>query len=293
MRDRLTREIFVTFDPRDATGVLEAALVKVAATEDAERKIERAVREGKIHRYLGNDWLAEAQGKGVITLDEAADLREAEALVAKVIAVDHFDADEITGRSAIGHNSRPAQAFEQPPHAAPQPGQAFDAPPPVVTRGAVPAGAAVMASQPPRPASSPDPKEDEEAPVEPSTPTLVPPPIPPAMEPDPEPVIPVPERDAQGSGAAYGEPGDHPVAHGPPIRPSGDAAPAPQSWGAPSELSQPASSVEPVSSSVAPPEPARQPPEPVRQSPEQGPEPAGPSGEEPPHRTGEGIHPAE
>ena len=45
-------------------------------------------------------------------------LRERERLVAKVIAVDHFDPDEITGKSAIGHNSRPANAFDKPPHAA-------------------------------------------------------------------------------------------------------------------------------------------------------------------------------
>jgi hypothetical protein len=129
LRDRLTREIFVTHDPADATGVLEAAMVKVIAAEDAERKIERAVREGKVRRYLGNDWLADAQAKGVITLDEMALLRETEGLVAKVIAVDHFDPDEITGKSAIGHNSRPAKAYEQPPHAAPRAEPAPSAPP--------------------------------------------------------------------------------------------------------------------------------------------------------------------
>jgi acyl-CoA dehydrogenase len=55
--------------------------------------------------------------KGILTQEEGAMLREREELVAKVIAVDHFDPDEITGKSAIGHNSRPANAFDKPPHA--------------------------------------------------------------------------------------------------------------------------------------------------------------------------------
>ncbi len=53
-----------------------------------------------------------------MTPAEGEALREREKLVAKVIAVDHFDPHEITGKSAIGHNSRPASAFEKPPHAA-------------------------------------------------------------------------------------------------------------------------------------------------------------------------------
>ena len=54
----------------------------------------------------------------IVTAQEGELLRERERLVAKVIAVDHFDPDEITGKSAIGHNSRPANAFDKPPHAA-------------------------------------------------------------------------------------------------------------------------------------------------------------------------------
>jgi acyl-CoA dehydrogenase len=118
VRDRLTREVFVSHDPNDATGVLEAAFIKVIETEEANHKLERAVRQGTVHRYLGNDFIAEAVQKGVVTAEEGEGLRERERLVAKVIAVDHFDPDEITGKSAIGHNSRPANAFDKPPHAA-------------------------------------------------------------------------------------------------------------------------------------------------------------------------------
>jgi acyl-CoA dehydrogenase len=116
-RDRLTRELYITRDPNDAQGVLELAFEKVIETEDANRKLERAVRDGTVRRVLGNDFIAEAVQKGILSADEGERMREREDLVAKVIAVDHFDPDEITGKSAIGHNSRPADAFDKPPHA--------------------------------------------------------------------------------------------------------------------------------------------------------------------------------
>jgi acyl-CoA dehydrogenase len=117
-RDRLTRELFVTRDRNDNIGVLELAFEKVIETEEVNRKLERAVRDGTVRRVLGNDFIGEAVRKGVLTETEGQALREREDLVAKVIAVDHFDPDEITGKSAIGHNSRPANAFEKPPHQA-------------------------------------------------------------------------------------------------------------------------------------------------------------------------------
>ncbi len=127
-RDRLTREIYVTRDPNDNLGILELAFEKVIATEEANRKLEHAVRNGTVHRFLGNDFITEAVTKGVVTAEEGEALRERERLVAKVIAVDHFDPDEITGKSAIGHNSRPASAFDKPPHAAgDQPGDEIQA----------------------------------------------------------------------------------------------------------------------------------------------------------------------
>jgi acyl-CoA dehydrogenase len=117
-RDRLTRDIFISRDPNEAGGVLEAAFAKVIETEEANHKLERAIRQGTVRRFLGNDFIGEAVQKGVVTPAEGEALRERESLVAKVIAVDHFDPHEITGKSAIGHNSRPASAFEKPPHAA-------------------------------------------------------------------------------------------------------------------------------------------------------------------------------
>ncbi len=107
VRDRLTRYIYVSRDPDDPTGLLEMALEKVVAAEAAERKLERAIREGKVRRYHGIDWIGEAQTQGVLTAAEAEQLREVERLTAKVIAVDHFDPTEVKPNYVnVGHNSR-------------------------------------------------------------------------------------------------------------------------------------------------------------------------------------------
>ena len=287
VRDRLTREIFVTHDPKDATGVLEAALIKVVEAEEADRKIERAVRDGKIRRFLGNDWLHDAQAKGIITMDEEALLRQTDELVARVIAVDHFDADEITGRSAIGHNSRPAQAFDQPPHLAPRPGTATT----------------TTASQPKPEPSTPEPDTE---PVEPSTPTLVPPPIPPSMEPDPEPVIPAPDQSAAAPEPAHvpppppepvpapvsAEPSPYspePLAEGEPVRPGVVPSSEERNWGSPPDMPPPITSTEPVSASSAPVEPGA----PQEQPSDNNQEPADQPDDQPPHRSGDGMHAAE
>lgn len=105
VRNRLTREIFVSTDPADPAGILEHTLPKVVAAEEAQRKIERAVRKGEIMRYHGRDWLGDAASKGIVTADEAALLKEVEDLTQRVIAVDHFDAEEVKPHYRILSNS--------------------------------------------------------------------------------------------------------------------------------------------------------------------------------------------
>lgn len=119
VRDRLTRHIFVSNDPNDHTGILEVTLKKVIASEEAEKKLEKAIRAGTIRRYHGIDWIGEAASKGVITESESQLLKEAEALVARVIAVDHFDPDDVLPHyKNLGHNSRAAPSVTAPAAAA-------------------------------------------------------------------------------------------------------------------------------------------------------------------------------
>jgi acyl-CoA dehydrogenase len=112
LRDRLTRHIYISTNPDDPTGLLEVTLLKVVAAEEAEKKLERAIRAGTVRRYHGIDWIADAAEKGVVTESEAQLLKEVEALTARVIAVDHFDPIELKpnygteSSGSLGHNSR-------------------------------------------------------------------------------------------------------------------------------------------------------------------------------------------
>jgi len=99
-RDRLTRHIYLTDDPRDRIGLLDYTLAKAVACEEADKKLERAIRKGEVKRFHGNDWLAEAEAKGVLTASEARALAELRDLVARVIAVDDFSPSELARRQS-------------------------------------------------------------------------------------------------------------------------------------------------------------------------------------------------
>jgi acyl-CoA dehydrogenase len=94
-RDRLTRDIFVSHDERDLTGVLEVALERATGLERAEKAIEKAVRSGRIHRHHRSDWLAEAVAQGIISAEDGARLRDFERLLARVVGVDDFAPDTV------------------------------------------------------------------------------------------------------------------------------------------------------------------------------------------------------
>jgi acyl-CoA dehydrogenase len=109
-RDRLTRDIFTSDDPGDRAGLLDYTLKRVVACEEADRKLERAIRKGEVRRFHGYDWIAEAEKKGVLTEQEAIDLAELRELVARVIAVDDFDPYQLgRGKQApeAGNSKRP------------------------------------------------------------------------------------------------------------------------------------------------------------------------------------------
>jgi acyl-CoA dehydrogenase len=99
-RDRLTRDIFISDDPSDRTGLLDYTLAKVVGCEEADKKLERAIRKGEVRRFHDNDWIAEAQAKGVLSEPEARSLAELRDLVARVIAVDDFAASELAREQA-------------------------------------------------------------------------------------------------------------------------------------------------------------------------------------------------
>ncbi len=110
VRDRLTRDVFISNSANDPTGLLEVTLPKVLAVRDVEKRIERAVRAGDIQRFHGRDWIGQAEDKGIITGEEALEMREVEDLVQRVIAVDHFAPEALRPNYAPDPAGAPAFA---------------------------------------------------------------------------------------------------------------------------------------------------------------------------------------
>jgi len=116
VRDRLTRDIYLSSDERDPQGILEVTMDKLIEAEPAERNVERALKAGLIRRTLDSNWLSDAEEKGIITAEEAKLLRETEELVFKVISVDHFNPEFITGPARTEDFGRtPPEATERTP----------------------------------------------------------------------------------------------------------------------------------------------------------------------------------
>jgi acyl-CoA dehydrogenase len=99
-RDRLTRDIFSSDDIDENIGLLEQTLQKSVACEAAEKKLERAIRKGEVKRFHDNDWIADAEAKGVLNAEEAHSLAELRDMVARVIAVDDFSAAELARKTS-------------------------------------------------------------------------------------------------------------------------------------------------------------------------------------------------
>ncbi|GJM01638.1 MAG: acyl-CoA dehydrogenase [Rhodomicrobium sp.] len=97
VRERLTHGVYISQDETDPTGILEVTMKEVVELAPVTKKLEKAIREGKIQRYHGNDWIGEATNEGILNNNEAERLRRLEKLTAKVIAVDQFEPAQIKG----------------------------------------------------------------------------------------------------------------------------------------------------------------------------------------------------
>ncbi len=98
LRDRLTVGTYVSMDPKDVTGVLEDAFVKVTKAEDIEARFVKAIKKGVIERRLDRDAITDAVDAQVLNEAEAALLRLADQATDRVIKVDDFDPDELAAR---------------------------------------------------------------------------------------------------------------------------------------------------------------------------------------------------
>lgn len=111
-RDRLTAGIYTNQNPDDATGAVEYAFELAEKVAEAERKLLKSA--GFLYQSEDDEErLQQAQRDGLITAEEADDLREFAKATAAVIAVDDFPADKFTGQqsaSAADSNTGGEQA---------------------------------------------------------------------------------------------------------------------------------------------------------------------------------------
>ena len=89
-RVHLTPEIYIPDVDEPGLGALEGALAKVVAAQPVERKIKDAIRAGTLPKGRVRSRVDEALAAGVITADEVALVREAEAARWDAVQVDAF-----------------------------------------------------------------------------------------------------------------------------------------------------------------------------------------------------------
>lgn len=99
-RDRLTYAVYRPQDDQHRLAVMDKALRKVTETEDILKKVVGAMRTGDIKKTLPHLVIEDALKKGIISKEEAAALKEAEALRDDVIQVSSFTQEEYMTRSA-------------------------------------------------------------------------------------------------------------------------------------------------------------------------------------------------
>jgi acyl-CoA dehydrogenase len=90
-RDRLTRGVFISDDPKDAMGRIETALPKVIAAEPVERKLRQAEKRGDIRGETLQALTAAGLKAQLINQQEAALVEASTAARLNAISVDDFE----------------------------------------------------------------------------------------------------------------------------------------------------------------------------------------------------------
>jgi acyl-CoA dehydrogenase len=101
-RIRHTEGVYVPDNTVEQLGLLEETFRVVKRAEAAEKKIRNAIRDKKIAKAKGAAAYQSALSAGVISTDEAGDLRRADDLRTAAIQVDDFSQDEYLRHGASG-----------------------------------------------------------------------------------------------------------------------------------------------------------------------------------------------
>jgi len=95
-RERLCAGIYSTNEPGNPLGLLQAALEAVEAVTPLENKLRDAQRAGIIGSDDPLETIEQAETEGVLTADEATQLRALDEQVMALIDVDDFATEELS-----------------------------------------------------------------------------------------------------------------------------------------------------------------------------------------------------
>ncbi|RLA26976.1 MAG: acyl-CoA dehydrogenase, partial [Gammaproteobacteria bacterium] len=99
-RERLCAGIYSTTEPGNPLGLLQEALEAVEAATPLENKLRDARHAGVIGSDNPLELIAQAETEGVLTADEAAQLKALDEQVMALIDVDDFTAEELAAGTA-------------------------------------------------------------------------------------------------------------------------------------------------------------------------------------------------
>jgi len=105
-RDRLAEWVYLTPNPNNSIGRMNALLPDVIAAEPVERKFLKAAKAGELAGYDYDAQLADAEAKGVLSAAERALLARVRAAAFEFISVDDFDPAEL----AAGKRAKPSSS---------------------------------------------------------------------------------------------------------------------------------------------------------------------------------------
>ena len=94
-RERLCSDIYKTVEPSNPLGLLQEALELAESVKPLERKVFDAKRAGQIAADDTPGQIDEAERRGVLTSEEAEQVRNFDGKVMALIAVDDFDPAEL------------------------------------------------------------------------------------------------------------------------------------------------------------------------------------------------------
>ncbi len=118
MRDRLCDGVYRTVEPGNALGLLQEAMELSIEVAPLEKKLRKGIKEGQVHALDFAGQLEDGVAAGIITVEEAAQLRAADEKVMALIHVDDFAPEELQPLVQPGKPARKGRRAAKSPESA-------------------------------------------------------------------------------------------------------------------------------------------------------------------------------